>query len=160
MIWALIKYAALWEGGWWVARRNRRASVFEIAQKRAAELGRPLIVIGAPDSWTTGGYGCGDVTIDLEPQSSCPHHIQADITRPLPLSDDSAVIFVSCTLEYVDDYESAVAELMRISGGELYVVRVEPWTLTAYLYPGAQRTIGAPRNDGRFPAHELSTRGL
>jgi hypothetical protein len=47
-------------------------------------------------------------------------------------------------LEYVDDYDAALAELQRISGGHLYIVRVEPWTLAAYFYPGAKRTLPAP----------------
>jgi ubiquinone/menaquinone biosynthesis C-methylase UbiE len=65
----------------------------------------------------------------------------ADITKQLPFHDNSVVVFVSCVLEYVDDVDAAIKELMRISGGHLYVVRVEPWTATAYLYPGAKRTL-------------------
>ncbi len=51
------------------------------------------------------------------------------------------MVFVSCVLEYVQNFPGAVAELQRVSGGHLYVVRVEPWTLTAYFYPGARRTV-------------------
>jgi hypothetical protein len=88
----------------------------------------------------TAGYGCGDVSVDLA-DSSCPIHKRADITKRLPFDDNSAVVFVACVLEYVDDYEAAMRELQRVSGGQLYIVRVEPWTLTAYLYPGAKRTL-------------------
>lgn len=114
--------------------------MFEAARAEARRLGRPLVVVGAPDGGVTAGYGCGDVTVDLAP-STCPRSIVADVTKPLPFADDSVVVFVACVLEYVDDLRGAVAELTRISGGRMFVVRVEPWTLTAYLYPGARRTI-------------------
>lgn len=88
----------------------------------------------------TAGYGCGDFTVDLAP-SRCPNSIQADITKKLPFNDDSVVVVVMCVLEYVSDANAALRELMRISGGNLFVVRVEPWTLTSLLYPGAKRTL-------------------
>ena len=131
---------SVWEFGWWARRLMRRGEVYAIAQKRAETLQKPLIVIGAPDGGVTAGYGCGDATVDIA-SSACPHSIRADITKPLPFADDSGVVFVSCTLEYVADANAALREIMRISGGEAYFVGVEPWTLTAYLYPGAKRTL-------------------
>ncbi len=132
--------AAAWEGLWWADRRRKRKVVFDEARAEAVKLGRPLVVIGAPDGGVTSGYGCGDITIDIE-CSTCPQSIQADITKHIPLDDDSCVVFVSCVLEYVGDYHAAVDELLRVSGGHLHVVRVEPWTLTAFFYPGARRTV-------------------
>lgn len=117
-----------------------RVSMYAEAQAQATALGRPLVVVGAPDAGITAGYGCGDVTIDISP-SSCPNSLQADVTQPLPFADDSVVVVVMCVLEYVSDADAAFAELNRISGGQLYVVRVEPWTLASVLYPGAKRTI-------------------
>lgn len=134
------RWLALWEGLWWLWRRHKRTVVFAQAQARARALGKPLIVVGAPDGGVTAGYGCGDVTIDIAP-SSCPGALQADITKPLPFADDSAVVVVMCVLEYVDDANAALRELQRVAGSNLFVVRVEPWTLTAYLYPGAKRTL-------------------
>lgn len=131
---------ALWEGAWWARRRALRTSVYAQALSRARALGRPLLVVGAPDGGVTAGYGCGDITVDAAP-SACPGAMRADITRELPIRDASVVVFVSCVLEYVGDYRSAIHELQRISGGEIFLVRVEPWTATAYLYPGARRTI-------------------
>lgn len=129
-----------WELFWWWRRRHLRTATFLTAQKVAACLNRPLVVVGAPDRGPTGGYSCGDITIDIGP-SECPITYQMDISKPLPFQKDSVVVFVSCVLEYVDDYDSAMTELQRIAGKWLYVVRVEPWTLTAYLYPGRKRTI-------------------
>jgi hypothetical protein len=126
----------------WARRRARRQTVFQQAQARAQLLGRPLVVIGAPDGGVTSGYACGDVTIDLAP-SSCPNALQADITQRTPFADNSVVVFVSCVLEYVNDHNAALAEIQRISGGQAFYCGVEPMTATAYLYPGAKRTLPA-----------------
>lgn len=136
--WALA--LAAWEGGWWLRRNAKRKSVFAEAAADAKASGRKFIVVGAPDMGATMGPGCGDVTIDIG-TSSCSNFLQADITKPLPFADDSATIFVSCVLEYVDDYEAAMKELRRVAGNHLFAVYVEPWTLTAYLYPGTKRQL-------------------
>ncbi len=68
----------------------------------------------------------------------------ADITAgPVRgVADDSAVVFVSCVLEYVNDPAAAVHEFRRMAGSpeNLFDVAVQPWTLTAALYPGARWT--------------------
>lgn len=139
----LLLAALAWEGGWYVRRRVERGRVYELARQRSNQTGKPLLVVGAPDGGVTSGYPCGDMTVDLQSSSGCPAYFQADITRRLPFEDDSCVVFVSCVLEYVDDYEAAIRELHRVAGNDLFVVRVEPWTATAYLYPGAKRTLPA-----------------
>lgn len=131
---------AAWEAAWWVRRRNKRTTIYAQAVAFAQSIDRPLVVIGAPDSGPTCGYGCGDIVVDLA-ESSCPNSIVADVTKRIPIADDSCVVFVSCVLEYVNDADAAVQEIERISGGYVFWVGVEPWTLTAYLYPGAQRTL-------------------
>ena len=100
------------------------------------------MVIGAPDGGVTAGYSCGDVTLDLAP-SSCPNSMVVDVTKRVPLPDNCCVVFCSCVLEYVQDASAAIAEIQRISGGHAFFVGVEPFTLTAYLYPGAKRTLPA-----------------
>lgn len=139
----LIAIGALtaWESLWWARRRLRRSQAFEQAAARAAELDRPLVVVGSPDGGVTAGYGCGDITVDIAPTSTCPTYIQADITQRIPMADDSCVVYVSCVLEYVEDLEAAMREIDRVSGGERLIVHVEPWTVAAYAYPGAKRTI-------------------
>jgi SAM-dependent methyltransferase len=135
-----MKALALWETFWWARRRSMRQRMFRLARARANALGRQLVVVGAPDGGVTSGYGCGDITIDIAP-SSCPNSLVADITKTLPFEADSVVVVVMCVLEYVSDAESALAELNRISGGNLFVVRVEPWTIASIAYPGARRTL-------------------
>lgn len=85
---------------------------------------------------------CGDYVIDIRP-SACPNSVQLDITKSLPFANDSVVVFVSCVLEYVDNVANALVELRRIAGNHLYIARVQPWTLTSVLYPGAKRTLPA-----------------
>lgn len=132
----------LWECAWWLRRQFRRSNAYRDALAHARRIGRPLVVVGAPDSGPTSGYGCGDVTVDIA-ASSCPRAVRADITKRIPLPNDSAVVFVSCVLEYVGDVESAKREILRVAGdrSRVHHVNVEPWTLTAYLYPGARRTV-------------------
>lgn len=129
-----------WEAGWWLERRRRRTVVYTYASNIARVLGRPLVVLGAPDAGSTSGYGCGDVTVDLV-GSSCPRSIRADVTRGLPFAPNSVVVFCSCVLEYVSNERAAIAEISRVSGGYAYYVGVEPWTLASRLYPGARRTM-------------------
>lgn len=131
---------ALWESAWWARRKTRRADRYKAARVAATGLGRPLVVVGAPDRGMTAGYGAGDIVLDIGP-SALPNAVQCDICQPIPIPTDSVVVFVACVLEYVDDAEAAWRELTRISGGRVYLVRVEPWTFAAYLYPGARRTV-------------------
>lgn len=137
----LLAMGTAWELGWWWRRRSLRSKTYQLAAAEAQRLGRPLVVVGAPDGGVTSGYGCGDVTVDIVRSESCPNPLVADITKPLPFEDNSVVVFVSCVLEYVDDADGALRELCRVSGGHFYVVRVEPWTLTSIFYPNARRSF-------------------
>lgn len=131
------------ESGAALLRHRTRSSLFAEAARRATELGRPLVVVGDPDAGLhtrlVRAYGCGDVCVDLAGCPACPVALAADITRPLPFPSGSAVVYVSCVLEYVPDLEAAYAELLRVAGDpkNLYVVTVQPWTLTAHFYPHA-----------------------
>lgn len=123
-----------WEGFWWVRRRTVRQRMYDFALAEARRLGKPLVIVGAPDIGPTQGPGCGDITVDIA-KSACPNSIQADITKKIPLADDSAVVLVICTLEFVTDPAAALKELRRVAGPHLYNVKVEPWTLTANFFP-------------------------
>jgi hypothetical protein len=133
----------------WLAlgpRRWRRQEGYAAAKARAEELGLPLLVVGAPSAGFVNvaltDYGCGDLCVDLEGCPGCERAVTGRAEDVLPmLPDGSAVAFVSCTLEYVDDVERVWRELRRIAGREVYAVTVEPWSLTAFFFPGAQRRI-------------------
>ncbi|MDC0716188.1 hypothetical protein [Nannocystis bainbridge] len=138
-------YVAAVESMATLVRFRERSSAFRLAVDRAGALGRPLVVIGDPDGGMhtrlMRAYGCGDVCVDMNGCPKCPVTIVADITKgPLPgVADDSGVVFVSCVLEYVTDLQAALAEIARIAGKpeNVFIVTVQPWTLTARLYPGA-----------------------
>ena len=155
----------LTEGGAALHRFESRRRLFEAAARRAYELGRPLVVVGDPDAGAhtrlVRAYGCGDLCLDLQGCPMCQVMQAADLTAgPVPgIADDSAVVFVSCVLEYVSDPEAALRELQRMSGARenLFIVFVEAWTLTAALYPGA-RWAGGPDGERVSMAPVTATR--
>ena len=136
----------LTEGGAALHRFEARRHLFEAAARRAYQLGRPLLVVGDPDAGAhtrlVRAYGCGDLCLDLQGCPMCRVMQAVDLTAgPIPgVADDSVVVFVSCVLEYVSDPEAALRELQRMAGSRdnLFIVFVEPWSLTAALYPGAR----------------------
>ena len=136
------------------SRFDTRSRLFLEAAQRARSLQRTLVVIGDPDAGMSTrlrrAYGCGDVCVDANGCPMCPVMQAADITAgPIAgISTNSVVVFVSCVLEYVDDLPAALREILRIAGDleNIYIVTVQPWTLTASLYPGAQWAGIADRN--------------
>lgn len=141
----ILAYVALVEGCAALIRFRERSLAFKTAAERADALARRLIVIGDPDAGfhtrLMRAYGCGDVCVDMNGCPRCPVTVVADITKKIPgVDDDSAVVFISCVLEYVVDLNAALAEILRIAGSHdnIFLVFVQPWTLTARLYPGAR----------------------
>ncbi len=141
----ILAYVALVEGCAALIRFRERSLAFRTAAERADALGRRLIVIGDPDAGfhtrLMRAYGCGDVCVDMNGCPRCPVTVVADITKKIPgVDDDSAVVFISCVLEYVVDLNAALVEILRIAGSHdnVFLVFVQPWTLTARLYPGAR----------------------
>ena len=128
------------------SRFDARSRLFLQAARRAQSLQRTLVVIGDPDGGAATrllrAYDCGEVCVDAKGCPMCPVTKVADITAgPVPgISSNSAVVFVSCVLEYVGDLPAALREILRIAGDfeNIYIVTVQPWTLTASLYPGAR----------------------
>lgn len=139
MIAPLAALVGLWEVGWWYKRCLDRNDLYRRARAHADEIRKPLLVVGAPDRGPTPSP-CGDIVLDIGP-SSAPVAVQADVTRRIPLPDDSVVAYVCCVLEYVENLESALQELRRVARDRVYIVRVQPWTLTGTLYPGARRSL-------------------
>ena len=142
----VLGYVGLVEGAAALIRFRERTAAFQAATQRATALGRRLVVVGDPDAGMhtrlMRAYGCGDVCVDQNGCPTCPVTVVADITKgPIAeLADDSAVVFISCVLEYVHDLDAALREIARIAGApdNVFIVNVQPWTLTARLYPGAR----------------------
>lgn len=124
-------------------RFQKRKQIFKMVQKRSQETGKPLLVIGDPENGATNylmgkSYDCGDVCVDLTGCPNCPNGIKEKVENYLPtLASDSHVVFISCVLEYVssDQIDSIISQLQRVAGNDLFVVSVEPLSITALLYP-------------------------
>jgi hypothetical protein len=149
-----------WTGAY--ARRMRRRELFVLAVARTKTTGKPLVVVGDPDSGTASmkygrDYGCGALCVDINGCPKCENQVKAPIQDWLRAQkDNSAVLFVSCVLEYVDaDVRPIIKDLYRVSGGDLFVVTVEPWTTTAFTYRGAQRRFFSAPPSGPFRWSEL-----
>jgi hypothetical protein len=139
---------AVIEGAAAVRRHTRRSEQFAAAKAHARRVGKPLVVIGDPDAGLHTrlyrAYGCGDLCVDLANCPKCSRSAAVDLCRRrMPLPNNSAIVFVGCTLEYVAEMEPAWQELRRVSGGphQIYIATVQPWCLTAWLYPGARRVV-------------------
>lgn len=154
---AMLGAAGAIEGAAALLRHNQRTGLYAAAEKRAKVLGRPLVVVGDPEGGAhtriVAAYGCGDTCVDLTGCPSCTKGVKADITAgPVPgIANDSAVVFVSCVLEYVEPFDAAWNEIMRMAGSSdnVFVAVVQPWTLTAALYPGARQVLAPKRHDDR-----------
>ena len=129
-------------------RHRRRSVLYERAKARAIATDRQLVVVGDPDAGAhtslKRAYGCGDLCLDLNGAPGCRVAAAVDITKGnSPVLSDSAVVYVACVLEYVDKPKAAWAEVLRMAGSpdNVYMAVVQPWTLTAALYPGARQTV-------------------
>lgn len=122
-------------------RNNNRKSTYKDALECSKKLGKRLIVIGDPhrgkgSSFHGVSYGSGDMTIDINgcSKGKCDV-IQDDAYEVLKqLKTNSSVIFISCVLEYIEHIEKTIKEIRRVSGGNYFIVHVQPYTLTAFLY--------------------------
>ena len=117
-------------------RENRlRREYFAKAEAVADRLGLPLLVVGNP----RGRHGCGDVTVDIEPEGRCPIELRADV-RDLRLFRDKqfGAAFCSHVLEHLPtswDVERAISELGRVAyyAAILYPT---PLSIVGRLHPG------------------------
>lgn len=104
---------------------------YKRALERSKKTSKPLLVIGDPITGSTrrkrkgsADYGYGNACMDITGCPSAPFGVityKGKIETILPTLDtNSYVIFISCVLEYVDDIETIVAHLYRVSGGDLF----------------------------------------
>lgn len=129
-----------------VHRRQVRRDTFNLALQRAHQLGRPLYVLGDPRGRTLSrvlgpDYDCGDLCIDKRGCSACSTQIVGRPEDVLPTLDPNSAVIYATGLEYVDDLPAVFGEMSRISGSNIFVASVEPWSLTAWLNPRARRRV-------------------
>src|SRR5437870_4985295 len=101
-------------------RRIRRLKSYRIAYNLARKKTKPLIVIGDPEAgWNKGmDYGCGDLCIDMIGCNNCYQQMKGKVHQILKnFSSNSAVIFISCVLEYVDpkDFGETLKQIKRVA---------------------------------------------
>lgn len=146
-----------------IGRHRARVRMFNAAKGRAVETDRQLVVVGAPGNGfhtrIIPAYDCGDVCVDLTGCAECPVSVEVDLTvgKVDIVDDNTAVVFVSCVLEYVSDPAAVWAEIMRMAGtaDNVFMVTVRPTSATAALYPGARFIIdqeGGSISYTRIPA--------
>jgi hypothetical protein len=65
-----------------------------------------------------------DVAATIRAEETGVHAGVADITKgPIPdIADNSAIVFVSCVLEYVADIDAALREISSVSGRFIPVI--------------------------------------
>lgn len=162
---------AIVEGVGYAGRLATRRGYHRRARDLADDLGRPLVVVGARSGGgggirTTGGlaqYACGDAAtggcVDLAGCTDCGS-APRDVCEvgAIPLEDDSAVVFVSHVLEYVDDPDRAWAEIVRVAGSpeRVYVSRNQPWATWTRVATGARWTIDSAPPSGEFKFHAVT----
>ena len=136
---AVAETAATW------SRWEQRRRLFLAADERARQLGRPLLVVlPRKEGWWSRSmrlYEYGPRYGDIFNASDAPVIFADSLAHGLPaILDDSAVVYVACVLEYVTDLRRSMDEILRIAGEleNIYVVTVQPWTLTAALHPAAR----------------------
>ena len=108
-------------------RKTRKKKIKEMAEKRARETGKPLVIFNNRYNGSitdyTGTKKVEEYTGDV-----------VDISKQM--ADNSCVIIVSETLEYIDsELSKTIERLQAISGGDLYAVNIEstsPRTLWDY----------------------------
>lgn len=112
-----------------------------MAKDRSKSAGLPILVIGDPYngimSVSTGAdYGCGDLCLDLTGCKRCPRGLEGALESMLPKMDlRRYIVYVSCTLEYVDDLPLILTYLKRVPQKNMFVVNIEWYCLTSYIYP-------------------------
>jgi hypothetical protein len=137
-------------------RAKRRKDMFAKALAAKNRTGKPIMVIGDPAtdnySLTKFDYGCGDLCVDINGCPNCANAQTRDINYGFSdFADNSHVVFVSCTLEYSNDIYSVYDELMRISGGDLFIVAIEPNSIKTNL----ARNLGYSQFNRKWRIHSL-----
>ena len=129
----------------WSRWENRRR-LFHTAEAHARRLGRPCVVL-LPDQESQlsralrvyeFGRHYAQIIHTRAPTVVRARELQdAPVTR---IAANSAVVYAACVLEYVPDVAAAMTEILRMAGDpeHVFLVTVQPWTLTAALHPRAR----------------------
>jgi hypothetical protein len=142
--WRKVGKVAMWvaaaAGAWelylaTVLRKQRLRDTFNLALQRAQATGKKLVVIGDPHGRL--------LARTLGPDWDCAGNC-TDIPNLVGLGANSSVVFLAFELERTEDARSAVAQLQRVSGGDLFVAGTEPYSFLAWLPGQKRRVLTAP----------------
>jgi hypothetical protein len=98
-------------------RRKRKINMLYLAEKKSASTKKPLLIFNNRSSGLVSHSG--NLSKDKE-------EIHGEITEIIGgLKENSFVIVISETLEYVDDIEKLIKELIAVSGSDLYIINLE-----------------------------------
>lgn len=127
-----------------------QSAIYAMAARRAGATGKPLVVVGDPHAKHTlnayfgCGYGCGDLCVDINGAPGCPAEAEMPIQEWLTQQpDDSAVIYESEVLECIPEaeLELTIAELKRVSGGDLFACHSNVINLPRYVTTGKKQPV-------------------
>jgi hypothetical protein len=144
---AVAETAATW------TRWEQRRRLFQAADARARQLGRPLLVVlPRKEGWFNRSmrlYEYGARYPDIFSRRNSPVIFADTLARGVAVQGDSAVLYVACVLEYVTDLRRSMDEIMRIAGEpeNIYIVTVQPWTLHGRA--ASVRPLGRHRRHAR-----------
>ncbi|MEZ4437085.1 MAG: hypothetical protein R3F65_32210 [bacterium] len=128
------------------SRWEQRRRLFAAAMERARATRRRLVVaLPEREGATTRAmrlYEMGGHFAEVLHSGRVPIVRPGELERgPVArVASDSAVVYAACVLEYVGDLPAAMSEILRMAGAvdNVFVVTVQPWTLTAALHPRAR----------------------
>ena len=121
---------------------SQRRDYYNRALRKSRETKKPLLVIGDPTKgmsckWLGVVYGTGDICIDLEPSLGSSNVLKAEAIEFLSnMKSNSAIIYVSCVLEYVPKIDTLIKEIERVAGDckNIYLVHTKFYSPVSYLY--------------------------
>jgi len=121
-----------------IFRRQRRRDVFNQALEAQNRTRKQLWVVGIPKQGLARVLGpdwdCADGCI-------APENLVATLRD---FATNSVVLFVGRGLEGAEDPGLVVREMQRVSGGDLFVAALEPYSLSAWMPWRRQRILTAP----------------
>jgi len=121
-----------------IFRRQRRRDVFNQALQAQHRTKKPLWVVGIPKQGLARVLGpdwdCADGCI-------APENLVEQLQK---FGNSSVVLFVGRGLEGAEDPGLVVREMQRVSGGDLFVAALEPYSLSAWMPWRKQRILTAP----------------
>ena len=104
-------------------RRKRRKLMQQLATEAANKLKRPLIIFNDLENGVV--YDQIDLSLDSGRSGKAEYFNGNIVEISKELADNSGIVFVYQTLEYVDDIDELMKQLERISGHQLYICALE-----------------------------------